>query len=263
MVIPLKGVITPHASLFSLLFGGADGSLDTFRRSFRNAMGDSEVGTVVLDVDSPGGLVDLVPETAAEIRKARESKKIVAVSNPLTASAAYWLASQADEIVVTPSGESGSIGVYATHQDISGALDKAGIKPTLISAGKYKVEGNPYEPLDEEAQQAIQDSVDEYYGMFVKDVAAGRGVKVSEVKAGYGEGRTLTAGKALEANLVDRVDTLESTVARLTGRRESESSGSQAEDLDGSLVYSSEERSRLLDTLARLGLPIEKEEASA
>jgi signal peptide peptidase SppA len=262
-VVPLKGVITPQVSLLSLLFGGGSSLMD-FREGLRSAVGNPDVGTVVMDIDSPGGLVDLVPETAAEIRAARGKKKIISVSNPMSASAAYWLASQADEVVVTPSGEAGSIGVYCEHRDLSGALEKAGLKPTLVSAGKYKVEGNPYEPLDDEARAALQDSVDEYYGMFVKDVAEGRGVKVSDVKSGYGEGRVLGARRAVEANLADRVDSLEGTLSRLTGRRSAPQSANAADiTVDEVHEYSSEERSRLLETLAGLGLPIPKEEASA
>jgi ClpP class serine protease len=62
----------------------------------------------------------------------------------MAASAAYWIATAADEVVVTPSGQVGSIGVFATHEDISKALDMEGIKVSLISAGKYKTEGTPF-----------------------------------------------------------------------------------------------------------------------
>jgi signal peptide peptidase SppA len=212
--IGLQGVITPRASFLSILFG-LGGGLPMFRAELRSALGDSDVTGIVIDVDSPGGLVDLVPEVAAEVRNARGSKPIVAVANTLAASAAYWIASQADEIVVTPSGEIGSIGVYAGHRDISRALDAAGITMTLISAGEFKVEGNPYEPLGDEARAAIQRGVDDYYDLFVKDVAAARGAKVAEVRNGYGQGRTLTAKRAVSEGLADRVGTIEDTIARL------------------------------------------------
>jgi hypothetical protein len=71
----------------------------------------------------------------------------------------------------SPSAELGSIGVYAAHQDRSAMQEKLGVKTTLISAGKYKVEGNPFEPLSEEARQALQAEVDGFYEMFVADVA--------------------------------------------------------------------------------------------
>ena len=213
-VIPLKGLITPRPSFLSMLFGGG-GGLQSFRAQIRDAVNAEDITAIILDVDSPGGSTDLIAETADELRAARAVKPIVAVANTWAASAAYWLAAQADELVVTPSGEVGSIGVYCAHEDYSGFEDQIGIKTTLISAGKYKTEGNPYEPLSDEARQALQDKVDAYYAMFVADVAKGRGVSASAVRAGYGEGRMLTAGDAVSEKLADRVDTLEATITRL------------------------------------------------
>lgn len=215
-VVGLKGVLMPMGFL-GMLFG-LENPLDSFNRAFSEAIGDPEVGAVVLDVDSPGGVVDFIPETAAMINAAKGSKPIVAVANPLSASAAYWLASQADEISVTTSGEAGSIGVYAAHRDLSGALEMQGIKTTLVSAGKYKVEGNPYEPLSEEARGHIQQDVDGFYDLFTADVARGRGVKQKAVEEGFGEGRVLTARDAVKAGLADRVETLSEAVSRLASR---------------------------------------------
>lgn len=212
-VIPLYGVITPRADLMTEMSGGT--SMQGFMDSLRGAVADDSIGAILLDVDSPGGMTDLVPEAAAEIRAARGSKPIVAIANTDAASAAYWLASQADEIVVTPSGMVGSIGVFAAHDDVSAAMEQDGVKTTLISAGKYKVESNPFEPLSDEARAAIQERVDQFYGMFVKDVSKGRRVPVDAVRSGFGEGRIVTAQDALKLGMVDRVDTFEATVERL------------------------------------------------
>jgi hypothetical protein len=92
-----------------------------------------------------------------------------------------------------PSADVGSIGVYAAHVDASAAARRRGLKYTLISAGKFKVEGNPFEPLSDEARAAMQASVDEFYAMFTSDVAKNRDVSVKDVRNGYGEGRVLTA----------------------------------------------------------------------
>lgn len=216
--VPLKGVLMPLGGFLALLFGDYN-PLDSFLSSLHEAHGDDEVGAIVIEVDSPGGVVDGIPEAAAAVRALRgQGKPIIAVANTLAASAAYWIASQADEVVVTPSGAVGSIGVYATHRNMSGALEMMGVETTLISAGKFKTEGNPYEPLSDDAKEAIQQDVDDFYGMFVADVAKGRGAKATEVKGGYGEGRVLNAKRALSDKLVDRVETLGETVARLSSR---------------------------------------------
>lgn len=235
-IIPLYGLITPHGSLLSMLFGLGGSGLDVFRAQLDAAVSDPSVSHIVLDVDSPGGLVDMVPETAAEIRQARDVKPITAVANTDAASAAYWLASQANELVITPSGQVGSIGVYQMHRDVSAAQEQLGIKMTLISAGKYKVEGNMYQPLSADARKAKQDVVDEIYGWFVSDVAAGRGTTESAVRNGFGEGRTLLATKALQEGVVDRVATLEQVITAImpgaTAPEEPPSPDSEAKALD-------------------------------
>jgi signal peptide peptidase SppA len=169
----------------------------------------------VLHVDSPGGSVAGLPEAADAIRHARGAKPIVAQVDTLAASAAYWLAAQADEIVVTPSSEVGSIGVFTAHFDFSKMLDTVGLKVTWIFAGRYKVEGNPAEPLQEDARVHLQSHVDHYYGMFVSAVAKGRGVGVEQVRKAWGEGRTVTAQDAVDRGMADSVGTLEETIRRV------------------------------------------------
>jgi signal peptide peptidase SppA len=212
-IIPMYGLLSQRMSLMSDMSGGT--SVDEMRGALRTALGDSSVKAIVFDIDSPGGSVDGMTEFAAELRAARAGNvPIIAQVNTLAASAAYWLASQMNEIVVTPSGEVGSIGVFAVHEDYSAADAAAGVKTTLISAGKYKVEGNEFEPLSDDARGAIQEGVDTFYQMFLGDVAKGRGASVQAIADGYGEGRTMLAKKALAAGMVDRIDTLEGTVRR-------------------------------------------------
>jgi capsid assembly protease len=217
-VMPLVGTIIPRADLFSEMSGAV--SAERFSRAFRAALNDEDVSAIVIDIDSPGGQVGGVPELAAEIYRARGKKPITAVANTLAASAAYWIGTAADELVVTPSGEVGSIGVVAIHEDISGLLEKEGVDVSLITAGKYKVEGNPFEPLNEEARTAIQGRVDEYYGMFVADVARHRKVSRAAVRDGFAEGRVVGAETAVSLNMADRVATLDQVLSELSQRQQ-------------------------------------------
>jgi capsid assembly protease len=221
-VIPLTGVITPQGSLLSFLFGGAPGGLLTFREQLDAAMASSDVSSILLDVDSPGGLVDQVPETAAAVRAASAVKNVVAIADTKMLSAAYWIASQASEVVVTPSGYAGSVGVYRVHVDESGLNEQLGLKVTYVSAGKYKTEGNPDEPLDDAAREAWQAAVDDLYGQFVGDIALGRKTSVEAVRAGFGEGRSLGAQRAVEAGLADRVATFDDVLFELLGSASSQ-----------------------------------------
>lgn len=212
-VLPLFGTIVPRASLFTNASGAT--SAELFGKRFDELMNDPSIGAIVLDVDSPGGQVAGIEEVSKKIFDARGRKPIVAVANHLAASAAYWIATAADELVVTPSGEVGSVGVFAAHEDMSESLAKEGIKVTMISEGKYKIEGNPYEPLNEEAKAAIQERVAEVYDSFIKAVARNRGVKAADVREGFGEGRVVSAKKAVQLGMADRVGTLDDTIIRI------------------------------------------------
>ena len=218
-VVPVYGVIHQRMDMMSEMSGGT--STEKLSATIKALVADPAIGAIVLNVDSPGGGVYGVGELAAEILAARDQKPIVAVANSLAASAAYWLASAAGELVVTPGGEVGSVGVYAAHVDLSQALEQAGESWTLISAGKHKVDGNPLGPLSPEARDYMQQRVDEYYGLFVSAVAKGRGTTPAAVRSGFGEGRMVGAQAALKAGMVDRVATLDETIARLVGKSRS------------------------------------------
>lgn len=214
-VLPLYGIMAQRMNLMTAMSGGT--STQVFGQAFRQLVNDPDVGAIVLDVDSPGGDVFGTAELADTVHAARGRKPIVAVANSLMASAAYWVASQADEVVVTPSGQVGSIGVFTAHRDISAKTEAAGERLTLISAGKYKTEGNPYEPLSDEARAAVQEKVDAYYALFVDAVARGRAVTSRDVRDGFGQGRTVGARDAVRLGMADRVATLDATLERLQG----------------------------------------------
>lgn len=226
-VIPVYGVIGRRANLMSSFSGGT--SVENLTKKFRAAVADPSVKAIVLDVDSPGGTVDGVDELAAEIYDSRKKKKTVAVANGMAASAAYWIASACDELVVTPSGSVGSIGVFAAHEDLSKLYETMGVKVSLVSAGKYKTEGNEYEPLSDDARAEMQSKVDAFYGMFVKAVARGRGASQADVREGFGQGRMVLASNGVKARMVDRVATLDQTLERLGASPASSSGMSSAE----------------------------------
>ncbi len=214
-VLPLYGVITQRGNMIEDVSGPGTVSTQKFAAALRQALADESVSQILIDIDSPGGSVYGVAELADEIVTARAKKPIVAIANSLAASAAYWIGCSASEFYVTSGGEVGSIGVWQAHFDYSQALVAEGVTPTLISAGTYKVEGNPYAPLDPEAQAFMQSRVDDYYLAFSKAVAKGRGVPISQVRNGMGQGRVLGAEAALEQNMVDGIVTLDEMIAKM------------------------------------------------
>jgi len=214
-VLPLYGVVTQRGNQVDDVSGPGSVSTQRFASILRDAIADPAVGGILIDIDSPGGSVYGVAELADEIIAARAQKPVVAIANSLAASAAYWIGASCSEMYVTPGGEVGSIGVWQAHFDYSEALARDGVKPTLISAGKYKVEGNPYAPLNSDAQSFMQSRVDDYYAAFTKAVAKGRNIPISQVRSGMGEGRVLGADAALAQNMVDGISTFGDVVRKM------------------------------------------------
>ena len=217
-VLPLYGIITQRGNLVDAISGPGSCSTQQFAAALNDALNDPAVEQILIDIDSPGGSVYGVEELASQILAARGQKPVVAVANSLAASAAYWIGSAASEFYCTPGGEVGSIGVWQAHEDLSNALKYEGIDVTLISAGKFKVEGNPYEPLTAEATAFLQSRVDDYYNAFVAAVAQARNINVDEVINGMGQGRVVGASAALTLNMIDGIMTFDQVVAMMQSR---------------------------------------------
>lgn len=206
-VIPIQGVIAKKMNLFSQISGGC--STQVIASDFQAAINDPNIKGIVLHIDSPGGTVDGTKALSDIIAAARGTKPVIACADGMMCSAAYWAGSAADSIYLADlTTDVGSIGVVASHMDISGAEEKAGIKTTEITAGKYKRAVSQYQPLSEEGRALIQADLDQIYELFVDAVAANRGRSVEDVLNNMSDGRVFLGQKAVEAGLVDGVATL-------------------------------------------------------
>jgi len=212
-VLPLYGTIMPRGNVMTDISGGT--SAELFGKQFMSLVDDPDISAIVLDVDSPGGQATGIDELSKMIFEARGAKPVVAVANYTMASAAYWIGSAVDELVAAPSAQVGSIGVFTVHQDISAALDKQGIKTTLIKAGKYKAESSEYQPLTDEAKANIQANVDDVYLQFVGSVARNRNTDAATVGEDFGQGRVVSAKQAVKSGMADRVATLDDVIQQL------------------------------------------------
>jgi signal peptide peptidase SppA len=215
-ILPVEGVIAKRANLFSQISGGV--STELVARDIKDALADPAVHSIILTVDSPGGTVDGT-QTLADIVGAA-SKPIVTLASGTMASAAYWIGSAANAAYIADSTTVvGSIGVVATHTDISAAQEKDGIKTTEIFAGQYKRIASNYAPLSKEGRQTMQDQVDYTYGLFVNAVAKNRGVSADTVLKDMADGRIFIGQQAIDAGLVDGVSTLDALVQQLNQNR--------------------------------------------
>ena len=185
-------------------------SYDAIARALAAALDDPEIEQIILDVDSPGGEAGGVAQLAGTIRAVNAQKPVTAVVNDTAASAAYWLASAAGRIVISPTSALGSVGVVWAHVDNARALEKEGRRVTLIHAGAFKTDGNPYGPLPEEARARIQGEIDALYDVFVAAVARNRGLDEADVRAT--EAGIFIGRAAIDAGFADAIGSLDEVI---------------------------------------------------
>ena len=191
-------------------------SYEGIAAQLRAAGQDPEVRSVLLDISSPGGEAAGMAGLADLIRSVRQTKPVTAFVNDMAASAAYGIASAANEIVISPTSIVGSIGVVMLHADRSGELAAQGVKPTLIFAGSHKVDGNPFEPLSDAVRADLQASVDAHYRQFLTIVEQGRGVRLMADMARATEARTFIGTEAISRGLADRIASFDEVLASLS-----------------------------------------------
>lgn len=198
-VIPIAGTLVHNSGYLNTTSGmtGYDG----ITAQIQAAAADPEVRGLMLDIDSPGGEVAGVMAAADAIKNA--VKPVWAHANEMAASAAYWLASAADKLHLSQTSTVGSIGVLRAHSDISKALDKEGLKVTLIHSGAHKVDGNPYEALPENVAAEMQQEIDGLRKQFAQAVAENRGKELQAILDT--EARLYSSHEAVQLGLADAV----------------------------------------------------------
>lgn len=209
-IVPIHGELVNRGSWLGSHSGLV--SYEGLRHSLRQAADDPNVRAIVLDINSPGGMVAGMPETAATVRAIARTKPVVAVANDMAASAAYGIASGATKIIASDTAMVGSIGTLYVHTDRSKALEKAGLKVTLIHAGARKVEGNSIQPLADDVRGRIQERTEKLQASFISLVREGRphlteaAIRATEADVYYG-------AEAVEQGLADAVGTFDGAVA--------------------------------------------------
>jgi capsid assembly protease len=181
-------------------------SYENVSRVLAAAQGDNRVQGILLDIDSPGGEAAGVFDLARMIRQVQQTKPVWAMANDEAMSAAYVLASAAGRVWATETAPLGSIGVVALHADQSAADDAKGIKYTYLFRGARKVDGNPHQPLSEEAISAVQGEVDRIYGKLVNMVGEHRGIEPAKVRGQ--EAAVYFGENAKGAGLADEIGTI-------------------------------------------------------
>lgn len=209
-VIPIDGPIFPKANMFSRMSGAV--SLDMIAQDFQTAIDNPAIENIVLKIDSPGGSIVGVDEMYTLIKDS--TKNVYAHISGMGASAAYWFASGAKEISISPTSSVGSIGVVSIYRK-EGSEDETIEFVSSVSPRKR------LDPETEEGGAMVMDAVNKVAEVFVDNVAQGRNTSPEDVTKNFGQGGMLIGQEALDAGMVDNVSTFEELMARLSGQNSS------------------------------------------
>ncbi len=197
-VVEIKGTIT--------------GSQETLQqiKDFRK---ESSIKAILIRIDSPGGAVGPSQEIYREIRRTMETKPVIASMGSLAASGGYYIASAANYIVANPGTITGSIGVIIHFPNMRELFGKIGYQMTTIKSGRFKDIGNPARDMTPEEKELLQQTIEETYRQFVRDVAKARSLPEEDVRK-IADGRIIMGEKALELKLVDQLGNYEDAIIK-------------------------------------------------
>ena len=208
-VLSVSGVVSRHANLFHAICGGT--STEALAKQFNAALVDPSIHAIALYVDSPGGEANGIHELAEMIYSARgKGKKIIAYVAGMGASAACWIATAADEVVIDATGSMGSIGVVQTMRFKKDAADVETLE--LVSAQSPLKRADP---RTKEGRALYQEQIDYMAEVFVGRVSTYRGVARDKVVNDFGQGGMLMGQQAVDAGLADRLGSFEGVITEL------------------------------------------------
>ena len=205
MVISVAGVLSRYDNCVSMLLEQT--TYQGIRSSIKQAAEDPSVSAIIMDFDTPGGMVNGVSELGAFIQETKKKKPVYAHVSNMAASAGYWLASQCTSIQMASTATVGSIGVVATIQKQSEdeeiyEIVSSGAPNKRLKAGT------------EEFDNAVQEELDGLETLFIEAVANGRGVSVDVVRSDFGGGSTFLAKDAVSRGMADSIGTLEELISQ-------------------------------------------------
>lgn len=207
-IIHIHGPLGKMLTDWELMFGMTD--YDDVATQLAEADANPNVTAILLHIDSPGGTITGLPELAAKMRAVE--KPLVAYTEGTAASAAYWIASQADNVLLSQSAEVGSVGVYIALLDQSEFLRNQGLRVNAIAAGENKLDYADFKPLSDEARERLQANVNKWHDRFKGDINIKRTVPGDSMTGQVYEGL-----EAVEAGLADGVvDDIQDVIALMT-----------------------------------------------
>lgn len=207
-VLPVSGTLVSKTRSLQP-YSGMTGYNGVIAR-LQQAMSDPGVDGILLDMDTPGGMVSGAFDCADIIARMRDIKPVWALANDMNCSAGQLIASSASRRLVTQTARTGSIGVMMAHSNYGAALKTNGVEVTLIYSGDHKVDGNPYEKLPKDVRADFQTRIDATRQMFAEKVSAYTGMSgqaVLDTEAAVFSGQE-SVDNGLADELVNNTDAL-------------------------------------------------------
>ncbi len=198
-LIKIQGVITGDGASS---FGEDTISSTQIVEFIQDAEESSQIKAIVLEINSPGGSPVASDEVGTAVKNAK--KPVITVIREVGASGGYWIASASDYIIANKMSITGSIGVYSSFLEFSGAMEKYGIGYERVVGGENKDIGSPYLKLSEEKKKVLQAKIDKVHTYFIQEIASNRNLSESKVRE-MATGEFFLGSEALELGLIDEL----------------------------------------------------------
>jgi len=169
---------------------------------------DDKVKSVVLRIDSPGGVVGPSQEIWSAVKSLKEKKPVIVSMGSVAASGGYYIAVPANVIYANPGTITGSIGVLMKFSNLEGLMGKVGMKSFTLKTGKFKDVGSPSRSMSDEEKAMLQSVIESTHSQFVKAVAEGRKLPEVTVRE-IADGRIFSGEQAVAYKLIDRLGTMQ------------------------------------------------------
>lgn len=171
-------------------------------RALADLADDPRARALLVRIHSPGGTMVGAETLFRALRRVAEDKPVVAIMGELSTSAAYFVALGADHIIGRAGTLTGSIGVILQAADVTGLLDKLGVKPEIVKSGRLKAQPNPFEPFSPDAREVMRTVILDLHELFVQTVAERRSLALEQA-ASLADGRVFSGRQAHARGLID------------------------------------------------------------
>ena len=204
-------LIKLHGPIFSSEnVGGVTYIIKELQSAYKN----NAARAILLEINSPGGSVGATKRLYEKVIEVRQKKPVVAWIDELAASGGYYVASACSAIVASQAATVGSIGVLSLHLNVRRFLAKHGILAEVFKAGRYKDIASPFRDMGAEERKMYQQLLNDFYRLFLRDVAAGRKQNLTRVRR-WADGRIFGGRQAYTLKMVDELGTRKTALAAL------------------------------------------------